>query len=161
MRAQVLTLLFTVVLLWFLDADRHGRRWWIAPYVCLHVIWLNCHGGFVVGPALVLLHALEQALRGRPVRHLLLLLPGLAALVVVNPYGLAYYAYLRDALTMDRSLIGEWLPLGYGPSRALPLWMVSALVWLYCLRRVGWREMPGWLLVGVTAAMALRHQRHV
>lgn len=160
-RAQVLTLFFTVLLLWFLDEDRRGRRWWMVPYVCLHVVWLNCHGGFVVGPALLVLHALEQGLSGRPIRHLLLLLPVLAALVVVNPYGLAYYTYLRDALTMDRSAIGEWQPLGRDNPGALPIWLVSVLVWLYCLRRVGWREMPGWLLVGVTAVLALRHQRHV
>ena len=54
-RAQMFTLGGLVCLLCFLEADRAGRhrRQWIAPWLVLFVLWLNLHGGFVVGLAVL------------------------------------------------------------------------------------------------------------
>jgi hypothetical protein len=75
------------------------------------VVWANCHGGFVVGFAVLLLEILERTVRGERPWHLAGVVVAMGALVAVNPYGFAYYEYLQGALGMERSLITEWRPL--------------------------------------------------
>ena len=161
LRAQAWTLLFTVVLLWLLDYDGRGRRWWIPAYLALHLVWLNAHGGFVVGMALIGIHGAEQALSARPWRHLVPVLLAAAALVLVNPHGLEYPRYLWEALRMDRGLIGEWRPLWDGPAIAVPVWALTLLVLGYGVRGAGAGHRAGWLMALVVALACLRHQRHV
>src|SRR5262249_37459196 len=43
----------------------------------------------------------------------------------------------------------------------LPVWALSLLVFVYGLLPAGPRDVPGWLLVVVTALLAYRHERHV
>src|SRR5262249_36591352 len=141
-RAQVVTLVFTVVVLWMIAADRRGGRGWVFAYLLLHVVWLNVHAGFVVGLGLLATHAVEQALRGRRVRHVLAALVAALVLVTVNPYGLAYYAYVFEALRMDRSLIVEWQPL-WSSSGGMVAWSVSLVVLAYVVWKLGWRAASG------------------
>jgi len=159
-RAQVVTLVFTVVVLWMIAADRRGRRGWVFAYLLLHVVWLNVHAGFVVGLGLLATHAVEQTFRGRPLRHVLAALVAALVLVTVNPYGVAYYAYVFEALRMDRSLIVEWQPL-WSSSGGMVAWSVSLVVLAYVVWKLGWRAASGWLIVLVTAALALRSQRNL
>ena len=161
LRAQAVSLGFVAAALWCFELDRCGSRRWIVPALLLYVVWLNCHGGFVVGPLLLVLHAIEQWVRGRPIGHLVALMPVLAALVIVSPYGTAYPAYLWEALRMDRSLIGEWRTLGDPQALALPIWGLSLLVFTYGWLPDGPWQRPGWLLVTASALMAYRHQRHL
>jgi hypothetical protein len=160
-RAQVFTLLFLMVLLWFLDEDRRGKRWWIGPWLALHVIWLNVHGGFVVGSVLFAAHVLEQAIRRRPVVHLVLTGVTMVALVPVNPWGTAYYGYIWKAVTMDRPLIEEWYPVWRAWLPIVVVYFISLLVAVYAIAKVGLRRAQGWLLVALGAYAALRHQRHL
>lgn len=161
LRAQVLTLAFVASLLWMLARDRAGSRRWVPAYLGMHVVWLNAHGGFVVGPVLLAAHAVEQRLRGRPVRHVVSAVVAAVALTVVNPWGLEYYAYLAEALTMDRSAILEWRPLGTAYPAGLVVWAVAVALAAYGVWRRGPGDAAGWLLVLLTAAAALRAQRHV
>jgi hypothetical protein len=62
-RAQMFTLLMLAVLFLLLEEDRRGRRWWIALWIPLYVLWVNLHAGFVVGLGLFALYAVEQILR--------------------------------------------------------------------------------------------------
>ena len=160
-RAQVFTLLFLVVLLWCLEADRRGRRGWVLPWLAVYVLWLNCHGGFVVGLVLFWLHTVEQAARRKPVIHLLLVGIAMVALIAANPYGYHYFPYLWRALRLDRSLVSEWLPLWAGGAPTLLPFAVSLLVLAYGLATRGFRDAPGWPLVLFTAWAALSHQRHL
>jgi hypothetical protein len=161
-RAQVFSLLFLVVLFHLLESDRQGRRWWMLPWAVLHVIWLNVHAGFLLGVVFLAAHAIEQRLRQRPVRHLLLLLPVLCALVPLNPYGLDYVAYHWRAVRFDRSLVREWDPLWKGWYWLIALYVFSVLVYAgYGLVRQGLRRSPGWGLVLPAAAAGLRHMRHL
>jgi hypothetical protein len=161
-RAQVVTLLFTAITLHLLESDRRGKRWWIPVYLALHLLWLNCHAGFVVGMGLVGLHALEQSSGRRPWLHLVAVLALAAMLIPVNPVGVAYPRYLFwEGLWLDRSLISEWQPLWTAGASTLAVWIVSVVVEAYALLKVGRRRAPGWVLVVVTALLALRHQRHL
>ncbi len=161
LRAQVFTLLFVVVLLWCLEADRRGRRGWIVPWLALYVLWLNCHGGFVVGLVFFWLHTLEQIVRRRPAVHLVLVGVAMVALIAANPYGYHYFPYLWTALRLDRSLVAEWQPLWAGGVPNLAPFGVSLAVIGYALAMRGVRDAPGWPLVLVAGYAALRHQRHL
>lgn len=161
-RAQVFSLLFLVVLFHLLESDRRGARWWMLPWAALHVLWLNIHAGFLLGLVFLAAHALEQRLRQRQVRHLLILLPVLCVLVPLNPYGLDYFAYLWRAVLFDRSLIREWDPLWTGWYWLIALYVFSVLVYAGSgLARQGLRRAPGWALVLPAAAAGLRHMRHL
>lgn len=161
LRAQAWTLLFTTAVLWLVEADRRGGRRWVAGYLALHVVWLNVHGGFVVGMALLLAHAAEAMVSGRPWRHLVWTLAAAAALTVASPYGTAYPAYLWEALRLDRSVIGEWRPSWERGPFALLAWSTTVAVLAYAIRRIGFRAAEGWGPVVATALAALRYQRHV
>jgi hypothetical protein len=161
-RGLLFTLLFVAVLLAALDDDRDGRRGWIAWWLPLSVVWVNLHAGFVFGIGLVVIQAFEEAVRRRPFAHLVAVAAAMLGLIALNPYGFAYYPHLWRALTLDRSLIGEWGPIWTAPSAAgVLVYLSSVLVALYAILRNGPARSPGWMLAVVVAALALRHQRHV
>ena len=160
-RAQVFTLLFLATMLCFLDADRRGNRRWMLAWLPLFVLWLNLHAGFAVGAGLLALHALEQALRRERFWHLAGVGAAMFALVAVNPYGLEYYTYLAHGLTMKRPLITEWQPLWTIDPRMFRVFLVSLVLVAYPLSVLGWRRMPGLLVLAATAWFAARHTRHV
>jgi hypothetical protein len=104
-RAQLFTLLFLVILLLFLQEDRHRKRWWIAIWLPLYAIWVNLHAGFVVGIGLMALHTLERFLAGvlngerfsvafGRVKHLAAIVAVMVFMIVLNPYGLRYIPHL-------------------------------------------------------------------
>jgi len=115
----------------------------------------------VVGAIFLAGHAAEQWWRGRPIVHLVGTLVAMALLVSVNPYGVRYYSYLAHALTMDRRMIVEWLPLWSAAPPAVAVTLLSMLVAVLALRRTGLSRAAGWPLLVVSAAAALRSQRHV
>ena len=107
-RAQDYSFLFTAIWLLFLEYDRRGSRIWIIPALAIFAIWVNLHAGFVVVLGLTAIHATENALRREPYRHLGLLLCAMGLEILVNPYGAAYFLYLKRALLMPRPYSAEW-----------------------------------------------------
>ena len=68
-RAGVYTLLLVAIFLTLVNDDRIEPRpaRFLLSYVALVILWINLHGGWVVGVVAVACHALEQALRRRPI----------------------------------------------------------------------------------------------
>jgi hypothetical protein len=161
LRAQVFTLLFTAVLLLALEADRRGRRGWIVPWLAGHAVWLNLHAGFVVGFVLVALHAVEARLRGRPARHLALVLAAMAVLVLANPYGWKFVPALWQGIAFDRSLVTEWDPVWREAPAITAVFGFSVLVATYAVARRGWRRLEGWPLLAAAFLAAGLHERHL
>lgn len=160
-RAQFFTLLFTAALLAMLEADRRGARWWIAPWLVLHVVWLNMHGGFVVGVILLVCHWLEQVIvLRRPQWHLVGCSAAMGGLVLVNPYGLDYVTYLSEALLMPRPAIGEWRSVLAAPNLAI-VFGLSVLIALYAWISGPRRRGAGWLALCLFAFAAGLHIRHL
>jgi hypothetical protein len=160
-RAQMFTLLFTSWLLWFLSLDRGGKRWWLLPWLVTYVLWVNLHAGFVVGVAAFGLHTLEQGTRRRPVLHLVAALVAMAALTLVNPYGLDYFPYLVDALRMDRPLILEWRSILHAEPELLVIYGFSLLLLAYALLRGNRGDLAGLAFLAAAAYAGARHQRHL
>jgi hypothetical protein len=172
-RAHLFTFAFTAVLLGLLEKDRHGNRTWIALWLPIHVLWLNLHGGFVVGMGLFGLHAAEQVVlawrAGRTMRaalaanrHLVLGLVAMIVLLLVSPYGWRYVPYLWHALRLDRPLIAEWAPV-WDPAvqwEYTLVFAVSLLFLVYSLIRAERAAtLPGLPLVLAAAWMAAGSQR--
>jgi hypothetical protein len=160
-RAQLFTMQLLAVMLCFLELDQAGRRWWIAAWLPLHVLWLNVHAGFIVGVGLMALHAGEMLVRRRPWVHFVPVGMALAALVLVNPYGQEYLPYLLHGLTMARPMIIEWRPLWEHDLATFCVFSMSVLLVVYAGAQLGVRRLSGIVLLAATAYAAARHTRHL
>jgi hypothetical protein len=185
-RPQLFTMAFIALFLALLArADRRlrarglalGVGWELASLPPLLALWANLHGGFLVGIALVGLHAVSVLVRllSRipPVPSdrgtlLVLTLAALGALApLVNPYGLELYEYLFVTLGMHEG-VGEWDPVPLLAPVFLRfkvlLVLTAALVahWWDTERSEDRRLTLGWLFVFAIFAggYALKHQRH-
>jgi hypothetical protein len=124
-RPHVLTWLFTVAWFWALDSTEHGssENWklWLLPLTML--LWVNLHGGFLVGFVLLAIYwvgaawqfftlnegrfddALAKIRAARSIRSLTVIGVLSAAATFVNPYGLQLhihiYRYLSNRFLMD------------------------------------------------------------
>ncbi len=177
-RAQLLSLAFLAVLLYCMQEDRSGRRWWVALWLPVYVVWLNLHAGFLAGYGTFFLFVVErtvstavqqQSLRiaYRQVNHLLLVLVIMSVLVCANPYGFDYVTYLVHALSIDRTpFIMEWRPLwrlgeGIYPYFFLAVYCVYIAIAAYSLWHKDFYQYPGVLVLFVTAILALCQVRHL
>ena len=159
-RAQMFSYLFASLLLWGFDQDRQGQRRWLWGIAFLFPLWANLHGGCLVGAALFATHWLEQVIRRQPHWHLfamgLLLIP----LAALNPWGFRFHQYLLHAIAMPRPAIAEWSPL-YAPENRHQLlnFGISLLLFGLISIRIGWRRLPGVLIVVATAFAAWKSNR--
>ncbi len=156
-RAQVYSFLFAACCFWAFEKDRRGsRRWWIA-WLCIFPVWVNVHGGFVVGIGLLALYLLERIVGRQPFRHLLLVLAGSVAEVFINPFGTAYLRYIVHALAMSRPHIQEWRPVWDFGGWWIALFLAAVGIVVYCVVRIGVCRVPGLLMVVATAIEAALH----
>ena len=154
-RAQMYSFTFVACLLWFFELDRKGERRWLVVWIPLYLIWINLHGGFLVGVGLVGAYWLEKLLRKEPHTHLILLCVAMVGLIAVNPYGFEYYPYLWHAMTIPRPYIMEWSPMWkVSDLLLLSLFFMSLILFIYSVKRIGIREAHGIALVFTTALAA-------
>ena len=172
-RPQMLTLLLASVLLLILERsyERPKLLWW-TPLLTL--LWVNLHAGYALGIVLMALFLAGDALdvafgfKDEPLpasrlRGLALAVVACAAVVPLNPYGAAMYAYPLETLRSRamQSYIGEWFSPDFHQLKYLPtLVMILATVALAAIspRRLRPREI---LLLSVTTYAALRSVRHI
>jgi len=173
LRPQVFTYTFFALLLVILersfrDLERPAARFlWLAPP--LFVLWVNAHGGFLAGLAVLALylgcHATVALWRRRrdalgEVGTYVLVLAGCALATLVNPYGLRLLTWIAAAWTPPRPEISEWHAL-------VPpdpwFFILAMLVGLWVVAWVcGGRRDPGQLaVVAATAWQSVVHARHL
>jgi hypothetical protein len=179
-RPQLFTMAFLAVALALLArADRRlrtrgtrmGVGWELMSLPPLMALWANLHGGFLVGLALVGLHATSVVLRvvsrvpSGPSELGAGMVLGLAALdalaPLLNPYGVGLYTYLFATLNRHAG-VGEWdaVPLlGTAFLRFKLLAVTTAAAALCWWDR---RHTLGWVLAFALFAggYAVKHQRH-
>jgi hypothetical protein len=167
-RAQVFTYFFFALYLYLLETARlsgQGRRLWLL--VPIQLLWCNLHGGFLAGLGLIFLYALGEALSRRPFRLYLwwFVLAGLTTLV--NPYGLQYWSYLVQAVTMPRPEITEWVSifagyqLGILEGRELFFFLSLTAVAVFLALLTRWREITPALVLVFTLYQGVTHNRHM
>lgn len=174
-RAQCFTLLFSVVLLNLFVLDRKGHVRWTLWWLVLYVVWLNLHAGFLVGIGLYGCHLIERTAfcfdrersfsgTWRQTRHLYLTLAAMSVLWLVNPYFWHYGVYLIYAVRLERPLISEWHWIGAEASSApvlLPVFSLALLLVVYAMTQRSWKQLPGLLMIAITAWESFWHVRHV
>jgi hypothetical protein len=136
-RPQVFSLALFAALLWILDRAERGRPRTLFAVPLLFAIWVNVHGGWIVGAAtLTLVTACSLLSPGAPrMQKLLLVATACAAAVATlcNPYGTAMLAFLADTVRPTRADIVEWQSVGSLPVVSLLLWLVPLAVALFAL----------------------------
>jgi hypothetical protein len=161
-RAHAYSFLFTAIVIHIAERDRAGDRralWLVAPLV---VVWVNLHGGVVVGMMVLTAYLAELLLARKRCAHVVALLAAAPLLLAANPYGFRYHAYIVRGLLFDRHLITEWAPLWSSAVDTSLKWaFLSSLAFVvYGLAfGVGWRRSPGALVLVATAALAVRAHR--
>jgi len=157
-RAQVYSFFFTVVMVLFWQQDRRSRAWLIA-WLVIFALWVNLHGGFVVGIGLTALYCVEQAMRGEEYKHLLLVSVAMMLEIFLTPYGSAYLRYLERALWMARPYAPEWRTAwDLGPAWVICFLLAVGIV-IYALVSVGVRKMPGVLPLAAAAVEGALHRK--
>ena len=184
LRPEMIALLLLVLLLLVLHRYQAQRRWPVLAWtLILEVVWANCHGSFLLGPAIVGIFALGEGLTasraasgtlalrlrqgwsaGWPYAVTML---AMIAVCVANPGGwklLAFPFQLQDSKVM-RELIGEWLPT-FSPrfmiERAFLIFALVGLAAVLLMARL--RRFLGAtdaLLFLFFAALALDRSRHI
>jgi hypothetical protein len=119
------------------------------------------HGGFVVGLLFLLAHTIEQALRRRPVRHLVLVFAGCALLLGATPYGFSHVPFLVRGILLDRPHVDEWAPMIRAQPLDLALFAGSLALAVGSARSAGLRRAEGVPLLLLAAAATVLHQRHL
>ena len=151
LRCQVFTYLFFTLWIYVLERVRRGenRLIWIFPVTT--IIWANMHAGFFAGFGLLIFYAAGELLnRKNPWKYI-----GILALclpvTLINPYGIEYWHYLKEAITMPRPFITEWESLKpfesfykvIGTKMQLVL-LIPALIYQliinFCLYLMAWKD---------------------
>ena len=165
-RPQLFTMAFlaaTLALVHRADFATRGAAWWLPLVV---VVWVNTHGGVLAGVGLTgvavgvttIVAGARGTLDRRGAAAAIALGAALAAALLLNPYGLRLLHFLVFEVT-PHVPISEWkpVPLADGSFAAFKAMLVVAGVGCVVVRP----RLAEIAIVGVTAAVALRHQRHV
>jgi len=165
-RAQAFTYLFLALTLFILErskaTDNQMHLLWLVP---LFPLWANLHGGFIVGLGIIGFYAAGNLAAGRKAGLLILVLGLSAALTFINPYGVNYWIYLVDAVTMPRPDIGEWQSLLWALKNGEYFVNAAYFIFLFAFiiiallvsRRLNITDA---LLIIATGYLAFRHIRH-
>lgn len=131
LRPHTFTYLFTLALLAAAEGHRRGNRWALAWWPPLMVLWVNLHGGFLLGLAVTAFAAAALLLRreaGRADRRRVLVAGGLTALApLANPYGPKLFLYLQRELGADHSMVLEWVGVVWFRD-AFPIFLVYTVL---------------------------------
>lgn len=147
--------------------SRPRSAWLIPP---LFVVWVNVHGSFVAGLAVLVVyvatHVAEETAQDRndrartDARRGALVVAASAGALLCTPYGFAFVPWVLHAVTMQRPAISEWQSLGTTDPALVPfMLLVTAMI------AAGWRHRARvpWAHVAVTVVVAwqaVRHTRH-
>lgn len=157
LRPHTFTYLLVLALLAAADAHRRGSRRALWAWPPLMVLWVNLHGGFVLGLAVAAFAASALLLRrnagAEPERGRVLLAGGLTALApLLNPYGPRLFGYLAQELGGDHSMVLEWLPIARVPGLAgtfLAFTLLPLAALLVAPRAQRFEQVALWLLATV------------
>lgn len=176
-RPQMISFLFTSIFLFLLDAwaeGNHKGRPYIWLLVPVMLIWPNAHGGFAVGPVLILVYLFVEAAqtfwhwdgdstRIRKLGQLGSVLFVCLFVITFNPNSIALYKYPFQTLLSPviQSVVVEWQPPDLASPVQFPfvLFLTGLLVALIASRRsFGLVEII--LMLGLTYA-SLRATRQI
>jgi hypothetical protein len=154
-RPQMFSLVLFGALLSVLSRARDGELRLLAFVPAIFLIWVNTHGGWIVGAGALAVFTACSVLDGNTtgaVRRAILATCLASTLAVfVNPYGAGMLAFLLDTVRPDRADIVEWQSVFQSPPIVLVLWLVPASVAAAAIWR-GRRAVP---IAGIAVTLML------
>lgn len=171
LRCQIFTYLFFTLWVYVLERVRRGenRLIWIFPATTL--IWANMHAGFVAGFGLIVFYAVGEFLNKKKPWKYLGILALCLPVTLINPYGIKYWYYLIEAITMPRPYITEWEWLNpfesfykvIGTKMQLSLLIPAIAYKIFSkeenkLQKIDWVEIIAFF---ATLYLCIQHLRHV
>ena len=165
-RAQIFTYLFFILTLYILESAKKDLKWsllwWLLP---IQALWCNLHGGFLAGLGLIILYGLGEGLSRRKTLPFLTIGAMAALVTLVNPYGIQYWQYTIQAVSLPRPEINEWVSiLGafkrgiYGVPVIIFIVMTFSCSFLYVFRRR--RDYTDIIVLAMTIYWGCSHVRH-
>jgi hypothetical protein len=157
LRPQLWTLLGVAVMCRMLTAD--PRRWWLIGAPFLFVLWVNLHGGWIVGAGLLAVWTAFQMTRRDAPRGLIAAVAALSAVAtLINPYGWRMWTFLAGTVRMSRD-IAEWRSLATVPILARLPWVVAVAGLLVLATRKPRPSIDRMAMIGLLAYGAFRVER--
>lgn len=181
-RPQILTLLLTSASLYLLEGLKKGRQKQIWLYPLIMLLWVNIHGGFIIGYILVgiyilgdVIEALLASLTGQ--RSLMdewqerkkiisnLLFVGIVCIFVsmINPHGPSILLYPLKTVSMGtlQDYIAEWQSPNFHTSEVQPFILMLFLTFFALSISTKKPLAKEFLLVGVFGYMSLLAVRNI
>jgi len=166
-RPQVFSFLFFTLFLYVLQLYFAERKKLLFLLPCLMALWVNLHGGFLMGWALLAIVVTWKSLahfvfgkKNTDLGPLWLWFLVTSAATLLNPYGYQLLVFLYKTLSLPRQ-ISEWnrvpiLDMSY------PNLKLLALLFLWTLLSKP-KQRQGWEVAGIamTLIASLLHQRHM
>ena len=166
LRPQLFGVALFSATLWLVLRRREAPRllWIVVP---LEIAWVNMHGSFILGPALLGIALVEDLVdRDRSWRMSAVALAGTLIATVVNPFGLAVWGYAAGITTNSviTSRITEWQPTSIRTPEGALFFLSAGLVAIGAVRaaangrRVRWTMLlwlAPFLLLGAWAVRGL------
>jgi len=174
-RPRVFTLLLSSVYLALLGRFvRRGKEreiWWLVPLMAL---WVNLHGGFLIGLVLIGLTIvgvfLDAWANGEKfnsswpqIKTLGLVLTGCALAVLLNPHGIWIYKFPFEIFLspIQQQAIVDWLSPDFHQSEAVPLILLILLTIAALAMSPKRARLSELLLFLATLYMMLKSRRHM
>jgi hypothetical protein len=163
-RPQLFSYFFFTMLLLLLIRKPRG---YAVCIVAIFLIWTNAHGGFIVGLGALALYSASVCLgafrkgRLREALPILFLFAASVAVTLVNPYGLGFWSFLYDSVSMGRAHILEWAPI---PLEGLSFSDFKALAVVVILCAILSRRPRNFWLLGLTilcGIASIKSNRHM
>ena len=160
-RPQMFSILMFAWLLTLLkradDRDSLRPLVWIPAVMAM---WVNLHGGWVVGIGFFGLWSLARGCtNGRERAPIASALGAALGATLINPYGVLMWHFLAGTVRLDRPMIADWQPIYMLPPLLWMFWLSGAVI-LAIAARVSSRDTwPRVAIVGVLGILAIRVSR--
>lgn len=132
-RPHAFSLLFIPLMVFLVQ--RREKGWWL-PLV--FVFWANCHGGVLLGLALLGVCLTARTLvRRSELRQSIFILLACAAAMTMTPLGLHFWTEIPKSLArINQYTLDEWLRPGLTDLTYLPFWGIAAAYVVLLVRRL-------------------------
>lgn len=156
LRPQVWTMVAVAILCRTLLADRSSGRRWLPV---LFAIWVNCHGGWIVGLGILgMWAAADTLMRSARTREWMFVVGASIAATLVNPYGWGLWRFIAETVRPARN-ITEWGPLWGTPWLNWIPWIVATAGVVWVARRPSSQRWPITAVLAMLAFGSLRVMR--
>jgi hypothetical protein len=168
-RPHIFTYILFLATLIILEKAETGRDRWLLLLPPIFVIWVNLHGGFLVGMGVLIAWSLthlflahrhqSQPFAPSPARVLCVLV-GCSLALLVNPYGYKLLELLLRTATVPRPEIEEWKSVTEVKYHFF-VYLLLALTSFFSLSLTGRARRPAlliiYLMTAVLPLLAIRH----